>query len=260
MRRVLAAAATTVLVVLAGAGCGSNQPPAGEYSTAPQTLTVFAAASLKSTFTEIGDQFMASHPGVTVTFSFAGSSDLVTQIQGGAPADVFASADTKNMDKLTADKLVGGTPVNFASNTMEIAVPPDNPAKVASLQDLTKPDVKLVICAPEVPCGSATQQIETAGGVDLKPVSEEASVTDVLNKVITEEANAGMVYVTDVKGAGDKVKGVTFPESKEAVNVYPIATLAASKNKDLAKQFVDAVTGEEGQKVLADAGFAQPSP
>ena len=260
MRRVLAAAAATVLVVLAAAGCGSNQPPAGESSTAPQTLTVFAAASLKSTFTEIGDQFKASHPGVTVTFSFAGSSDLVTQIQGGAPADVFASADTKNMDKLTADKLVDGTPVNFASNTMEIAVPPDNPAKVASLQDLTKPDVKLVVCAPEVPCGSATQKIETASGVDLKPVSEEASVTDVLNKVIAEEANAGMVYVTDVKGAGDKVKGITFPESKEAVNVYPIATLAASKNKDLAKQFVDAVTGEEGQKVLADAGFAQPSP
>ncbi len=260
MTRVFAAAAATVLVVLAAAGCGSNQPPAGESSTAPQTLTVFAAASLRSTFTEIGDQFKANHPGVTVTFSFAGSSDLVTQIQGGAPADVFASADTKNMDKLTADKLVDGTPANFASNTMEIAVPPDNPAKVASLQNLTTPDVKLVICAPEVPCGSATQKIETAGGVDLKPVSEEASVTDVLNKVIAEEANAGMVYVTDVKGAGDKVKGVTFPESKEAVNVYPIATLAASKNKDVAKQFVDAVTGEGGQKVLADAGFAQPSP
>ncbi len=260
MTRVFAAAAATVLVVLAAAGCGSNQLSADESSAAPQTLTVFAAASLKSTFTEIGDQFKASHPGVTVTFSFAGSSDLVTQIQGGAPADVFASADTKNMDKLTADKLVDRTPVNFASNTMEIAVPPDNPAKVASLQDLTKPDVKLVVCAPEVPCGSATQKIETASGVDLKPVSEEASVTDVLNKVITKEANAGMVYVTDVKGAGDKVKGVTFPESKEAVNVYPIATLAASKNKDVAKQFVDAVTGGEGQKVLADAGFAQPSP
>ena len=115
-----------------------------------------------------------------------------------------------------------------------------------------------MVCAPRCRADRPPQKIETASGVDLKPVSEEASVTDVLNKVITEEADAGMVYVTDVKGAGDKVKGVTFPESKEAVNVYPIATLAASKNKELAKQFVDAVTGEEGQKVLADAGFAKP--
>jgi molybdate transport system substrate-binding protein len=258
MGRVLAASAATVMFVLAAAGCGSSQQPAGGISTAPQTLTVFAAASLKSTFTKIGDQFKASHPGVTVTFSFAGSSDLVTQIQSGAPADVFASADTKNMDKATADNLVDGTPINFASNTLEIAVPPDNPANISSLQDLTKAGVKLVICAPEVPCGSATQKVETASGVTLKPVSEEASVTDVLNKVTSGEADAGLVYVTDVKGAGDKVKGVTFPEAKEAVNTYPIATLAGSKNKDLAKQFVDAVTGAEGQQVLADAAFAKP--
>jgi molybdate transport system substrate-binding protein len=245
------------MFVLATAGCGSTQQPAGGTSTAPQMLTVFAAASLKSTFTKIGDQFKASHPGLTVTFSFAGSSDLVTQIQSGAPADVFASADTKNMDKATADDLVDGTPINFASNTLEITVPPDNPANISSLQDLTKAGVKLVVCAPEVPCGSATQKVETASGVTLKPVSEEASVTDVLNKVTSGEADAGLVYVTDVKGAGDKVKGVTFPEAKEAVNTYRIATLAGSKNKDLAKQFVDVVTGAEGQQVLADAGFAK---
>ena len=258
MRRVLAAAAAASMVMLAAAGCGANQQPSGQTSTAPQTLTVFAAASLKSTFTKIGDQFKASNPGVTVTFSFAGSSDLVTQIQSGAPADVFASADTKNMDKATADNLVDGTPVNFASNTLQIAVPPDNPAKVASLRDLSKPGVKVVVCAPQVPCGSATQKVETASGVTLKPVSEEASVTDVLNKVTSGEADAGLVYVTDVNGAGAKVKGVTFPESKEAVNTYPIATLAASKNKGLAQQFVAAVTGPEGQQVLADAGFAKP--
>jgi molybdate transport system substrate-binding protein len=258
MRRTLAGSAAVVLIGLAVAGCGANQQPAGQTSTEPQTLTVFAAASLKSTFTKIGDQFEASHPGATVTFSFAGSSDLVTQIQSGAPADVFASADTKNMDKATADDLVDGTPVKFASNTLEIAVPPDNPAKIASLQDLTKPGVKVVVCAPQVPCGSATQKVEAAGGVTLKPVSEEASVTDVLNKVTSGEADAGLVYVTDVKGAGAKVKGVTFPESKEAVNTYPIAALASSKNKDLAKQFVDAVTGTAGQQVLADAGFAKP--
>jgi molybdate transport system substrate-binding protein len=258
MRRVLAASAATVIFVLAAAGCGSNQQPSGPTSTAPQMLTVFAAASLKSTFTKLGDQFKAGHPGVTVTFSFAGSSDLVTQIQSGAPADVFASADTKNMDKATSDNLVDGMPINFASNTLEIAVPPDNPANISSLQDLAKAAVKLVVCAPEVSCGSATQKVGTASGVTLKPVSEEASVTDVLNKVTSGEADAGLVYVTDVKGAGDKVKGVTFPESKKAVNTYPIATLAGSKNKDLADQFVDAVTGAEGQQVLADAGFAKP--
>jgi molybdate transport system substrate-binding protein len=257
MRRVLAAAAT-VLVVLAAAGCGSNQSPAGGSSAAPQTLTVFAAASLKSTFTEIGDQFKASHPGVTVTFSFAGSSDLVTQIQGGAGADVFASADIKNMDKLTAEKLAGQTPANFASNTLEIITPPDNPAGVDSLDDLARKGLDLVICAPEVPCGSATEKVERSARLTFEPVSEEASVTDVLNKVVSKEADAGLVYVTDVKGAGDKVKGVTFPESSEAVNVYPIARLSASKNRELARQFVDAVTGEDGQQVLADAGFGKP--
>ena len=219
---------------------------------------MFAAASLKSAFTEIGDRFKASHPGVTVTFGFAGSSDLVTQIQSGAPADVFASADTINMDKAVADDLVDGTPVKFAANTMEIAVPPGNPANIASLRDLAKPDVQVVVCAPQVPCGSATQKIETASGVTLTPVSEEASVTDVLNKVTSKEADAGLVYVTDVKGAGDKVEGVPFPESSDAVNVYPIAPLSASRNKEVATQFVAAVTGEEGQQVLADAGFAKP--
>lgn len=256
-------AAATLLAV--AAGCGTTAAPSGTpsnsaVSSAPAatTLTVFAAASLKTTFTTLGERFEADHPGTTVTFNFAGSSDLVTQLQQGAPADVFASADTKNMDKATADKLVQGTPVTFASNTLEIAVPPDNPAKIASLQDLTKSGVKVVVCAPEVPCGAATQKIETAAEVDIKPVSEESAVTDVLNKVQTGEADAGLVYVTDVKSAGDKVKGVTFPESSEAVNQYPIAPLAASKNADLAQQFADLVTGADGQKVLADAGFAKP--
>jgi molybdate transport system substrate-binding protein len=262
--RLVAAAAVAALTLVAG--CGSTAEPAGQ-STGPSTgassaatgtLTVFAAASLKTTFTTLGQQFESSHPGTKVSFSFAGSADLVTQLQGGAPADVFASADTKNMDKATGDKLIAGTPVTFASNTLEIAVPPDNPAKIASLQDLTKTGVKVVLCAPAVPCGSAAQKVETAAKIDIKPVSEESSVTDVLNKVQTGEADAGLVYVTDVKGAGDKVKGVTFPESSSAVNEYPIATLAASKQADLAKEFVTLVTGAQGQQVLADAGFAKP--
>ncbi len=219
---------------------------------------MFAAASLKTTFTELGQQFESSHVGTKVTFSFAGSSDLVTQIQQGAPADVFASADTKNMDKATADNLAKGEPVNFASNTLEIAVPPDNPAKITTFADLAEDGVKVVICAPQVPCGSATQKVETATGVSLEPVSEESSVTDVLNKVTSGEADAGLVYKTDVESAGDKVLGVPFPESSEAVNVYPIAVLTASKDANLSQEFVDLVTGTEGQQVLTDAGFGKP--
>ena len=219
---------------------------------------MFAAASLKTTFTTLGQQFEGSHAGTKVTFSFAGSPDLVTQIQQGAPADVFASADTKNMDKATADNLVKGEPVNFAANTLEIAVPPDNPAKITSFADLAEDGVKVVICAPQVPCGSATQKVETATGVTLTPVSEESSVTDVLNKVTSGEADAGLVYKTDVKSAGDKVLGVPFPESSEAVNVYPIAVLTGSKDANLSQEFVDLVTGTEGQQVLGDAGFGKP--
>ncbi|GAB2590463.1 molybdate ABC transporter substrate-binding protein [Microlunatus antarcticus] len=248
------------------AGCGGSSTPAGQASSsAPaassasgQTLTVFAAASLKGTFTTLGQQFETAHPGTKVTFSFAGSSDLVTQLQQGAPADVFASADTNNMTKVVTDQLVAGSPVNFATNTLEIAVPPDNPAKVTSFADLSKPGVKLVVCAPQVPCGAAAEKIETATNTTLKPVSEENAVTDVLGKVESGEADAGLVYVTDVQGAGDKVKGIPFDESKAAVNTYPIAALTASKNADLAGQFVQLVTGTQGQQVLADAGFARP--
>jgi molybdate transport system substrate-binding protein len=195
---------------------------------------------------------------VTVRFNFGGSSDLVAQITQGAPADVFASADTKNMSKAVADKAVAGSPVNFASNTLEIAVPPDNPADVGSLRDLAQPGSKLVVCAPEVPCGSAAQKVEAASGVNLQPVSEEQAVTDVLTKVESGEADAGLVYVTDVKAAGDKVKGIPFPESSSAVNTYPIAALTDSKHARLAAAFVDLVTGGDGQSVLAAAGFAKP--
>jgi molybdate transport system substrate-binding protein len=220
-------------------------------------ITVFAAASLKKTFTAIGAEFEKAHPGATVTFNFAGSSDLVAQLQQGAPADVFASADTTNMDKATGDSLTAATPVSFASNTLEIAVPPGNPAKVASLADLAKPGVKVVLCAPAVPCGSAAAKVETAAKIDIKPVSEEQSVTDVLGKVTSGEADAGLVYVTDVKGAGDKVEGVEFAQSSAAVNTYPIAALENSKNAALAQAFLQAVTGEPGQGILAAAGFAK---
>jgi molybdate transport system substrate-binding protein len=219
-------------------------------------LTVFAAASLKKTFTKLGATFEGQNPSSKVKFSFAGSSDLVAQLVAGNQADVFASADTTNMTKATAANLVQGSPVNFATNTLTIAVPPNNPAKIGSFADLAKPGVALVICAPQVPCGSAAKKLEDKTGTRLKPVSEESSVADVLTKVTSGEADAGLVYVTDAAGAGDKVKTITFPESEQAVNTYPIAVLKSSTHAPLAKQFTALITGSQGQKVLKAAGFA----
>lgn len=249
------------------AGCSSSQTETASTTTgdtsSPSTsitgdITEFAAASLKSTFTQLGEQFMKDNPGTNVTFSFAGSSDLVTQLTQGAPADIFASADTNNMTKAVDAGLVAGDPVNFASNTLTIVTPPGNPKGIASFADLAKPGTQVVVCAPQVPCGSATEKVEQATAVTLTPVSEESAVTDVLGKVTSGQADAGLVYVTDAAGAGEKVTSIPFPESSGAVNTYPIAVLKDSKNPTTAQKFVDLVTGPEGQKVLAAAGFAAP--
>ena len=256
----LSAALVTVLAAAAcgGASSGDSAGSAGSGDSAHRTLTVFAAASLTTTLQEIADRFEADHPGTDVKLSFGGSSDLVTQIQNGAPADVFASADTANMDKLTAAHLTDGAPQPFATNHLEIAVPPGNPAGVHTFADLAKPGLALVVCAPEVPCGAAAQQVAQAAGVRLHPVSEEQSVTDVLAKVTSGEADAGLVYVTDVKAAGTKVDGITFPESSAVTNTYPIAVVQDSSQASLAREFVAAVTGSGGQRVLRDAGFGTP--
>jgi molybdate transport system substrate-binding protein len=243
--------ALAILALVLISGCDSA-------TTANRKIVVFAAASLKKSFTEIGRQFTKDNPGASVDFSFGGSSDLVTQLTQGASADAFASADTKNMDKAAQGGLLAGNPVNFASNILTIAVAPGNPKNIASFQDLAKPGLAVVVCAPQVPCGSATQKIEQATGVNLTPVSEESSVTDVLNKVLTGQADAGLVYVTDALAAGDKVTSVRFAESAGAVNAYPIAALKGSRNPDLARKFVDLVTGSAGQKILTAAGFAKP--
>lgn len=239
----------------AASGTGGSASSAGEAAKLSGTLTVFAAASLKSTFTKLAAEFEAANPGTKVALSFAGSSDLVTQISQGAPADVFASADVKNMAKLADAGLLDGTATNFATNVLAIAVPPANPASIASFADLARPGVRVVVCAGQVPCGAATAAVEKATGVTLNPVSEESSVTDVLGKVTSGEADAGVVYVTDVRTAGEKVKGIPFAEADQAVNTYPIATVGSSKNKELAAAFVALVTGAEGKKVLGDAGF-----
>ncbi|WP_435405363.1 molybdate ABC transporter substrate-binding protein [Mycolicibacterium farcinogenes] len=236
------------------AGCDS----AGSTTAEGESITVFAAASLKSAFTEIGEQFETDNPGSSVEFSFAGSSDLVTQLTQGADADVFASADVRNMDRAVAAGLVEGAPVDFASNTLTIVVAPGNPKGIKSFADLTKPGVSVVVCAPPVPCGGATEKVEKATGVTLAPVSEETSVTDVLGKVTSGQADAGLVYLTDAAGAKDKVASVAVPEAAQAVNTYPIAVLKDSGHAQLAQRFVELVTGEAGQKALAKAGFAKP--
>lgn len=247
--------ALAVVVVLGAAACGTG---GGSQAQADDdTLTVFAAASLTATFTELADDFEADHEGVAVELSFGGSSDLVGQVQQGAPADVVATADTVTMAALTDEALVDD-PVVFATNRLEIAVPAGNPADVGSLQDLARPATTLVVCAPEVPCGAAAVQVAEEAGVTLSPVSEEQSVTDVLGKVSSGEADAGLVYVTDVRAAGDEVEGVPFPESATVTNSYPVAVVADSGARDLAADFVALVTGERGRAVLSDAGFGRP--
>nr|WP_254924405.1 MULTISPECIES: molybdate ABC transporter substrate-binding protein [unclassified Rhodococcus (in: high G+C Gram-positive bacteria)] len=221
-------------------------------------ITVFAAASLRATFTDLGTRFEAEHPGTSVEFSFAGSSDLAAQLISGAPADVFASADTKNMTATVDENLVAGSPVDFASNTLTIVTAPGNPNRIASFADLANPDVLTVICAPQVPCGAATAAVETATGTLVPAVSEESSVTDVLGKVTSGQADAGLVYVTDAAGAGAAVTTVPFEESSEAVNTYPIATLRGCGNPDTARAFTEFVTGPVGRDVLGRAGFAAP--
>lgn len=241
--------------VLAGALTGCS--PGQESSTAKDFIVVFAAASLKQSFTDIGRRFEKDNPGAAVQFSFAGSSDLVTQLTQGAAADVFASADTASMDKAQRAGLLAQQQVNFASNTLTIAVAPGNPEHITTFRDLTNSALSVVVCAPQVPCGAAAQKIERAADVHLQPVSEESSVTEVLSKVTTGQANAGLVYVTDVLGSSGRAEAVPFPESAGAVNSYPIATLTQSKNASLAGKFVQMVSGPVGEEILAKAGFGK---
>lgn len=262
MIRFVSVVAAVGLGVALLAGCSDDDSSSTSTTAAESAvtgdITVFAAASLNKSFTELGKQFESEYPGTTVKFNFAGSSDLATQIIQGAPADVFASANPANMTKVVDAGLVAGTPENFASNTLTIVTAPGNPKGIASFADLTKPGVSVVVCADQVPCGTATKKVEEATRVTLTPVSEESQVTDVLGKVSSGQADAGVVYVTDAKGAGDKVTQVDFLEASQAVNVYPIAVLRNSKNDEAAAEFVELVTGPEGQKVLAEAGFAAP--
>jgi molybdate transport system substrate-binding protein len=253
MRRIGVLGAVSLLLVFGVVACSSSSQ-----SSQGNRIVVFAAASLKSVFTELADQFKTDNPGVTVDFSFAGSSDLATQLTQGASADVFASADTAQMNVVAKAGLLAADPQNFASNTLIIITASGNPKKIGSFADLNKAGVSVVICQQKVPCGAATHRIEDKTGVHLNPVSEELSVSDVLNKVTSGQADAGLVYVTDAINAGNTLTPVTFPEAAGAVNVYPIAVLKKAPQPALAQKFVTMVTSEAGQKILDRSGFGKP--
>jgi molybdate transport system substrate-binding protein len=259
----VALAATTTLLT----GCGSSSSGGAAATTSVSAgsaasglsggITVFAASSLTESFTTLGHQFEAAHPGTKITFSFAASSTLATQITQGAPADVFASASGKNMDSVVSAKAAGAA-ATFATNVPEIAVPPSNPAHIATVADLAKPGVKVALCASSVPIGALAVQVFTKAGVTVKPVTLEADVKATLTKVELGEVDAGVVYVTDVKAAGSKVTGIPIPAELNGSTKYPIATLTASKNAPLAQAFVDYVLSADGSAVLTAQGFGKP--
>jgi molybdate transport system substrate-binding protein len=222
------------------------------------TINVFAAASLKESFETLGEQFEKEHPGTKVTFNFGGSDTLAASITGGAGADVFAAASPKTMKIVTDAGDATGTPATFVRNQLEIATLPGNPDKIASLKDLTNSDLKVVLCDKEVPCGAAAQKALDSSSLKLTPVSYEQDVKSALTKVELKEADAAVVYKTDVKAAGDKVEGVDFPESADAINDYPITLLKDAPNAATAKAFIELVQSAAGQKVLTEAGFLKP--
>lgn len=255
MRSIVRTVAVTAVAGLLAAGCGSTGNTVGGAKGESKTLTVFAAASLTEAFTTIGKTFEAQHKGTKVRFSFAGSDSLAQQINSGAPADVFASASPKTMKMVTDAKNADGTPKTFVKNRLEIAVPKNNPAKITGLKDLANTKNKVVLCAPTVPCGAAATKALKAADLKVTPVSQEKDVKAALTKVSLGEADAALVYRTDVKSAKGKVKGIDFPEANKAINEYPMVTVKNAPQKKLAAQFESLVMSPAGQKVLTQAGF-----
>lgn len=259
----LLAAALVGAAALTLAACSTpaeeNSPTPTATASAPVTevtLDVFAAASLTDVFTQLGEEFEADNPGVTVTFNFAGSSDLAAQINELAPADVFASANEKQME--VASEHVVGEPQIFTQNVLTIAVQEGNPKNITALADLANKDIVTVICAEQVPCGSAALKLFEAESIAVTPASEEANVTDVLGKVSAGEADAGLVYVTDINRASG-VQGITIDGAASAINKYPIAVMDTGDAADAAAKFIEFVQSAHGQEVLAAAGFLPAS-
>jgi molybdate transport system substrate-binding protein len=237
--------------------CGSSGTPST--TTLNGTAQVFAAASLTDSFKALGTAFQTAHSGTTIQFNFAGTPTLVTQIEQGANADVFASADTTNMDKLKTDGFTTGSSQVFAHNKLEIVVAAGNPKGITGLADLAKPGVIYITEAATVPAGKYALQILAAAGVTLKPKSLETDVKSVVSKIELGEADAGIVYTTDVKAAGTKVAGVPIPDSVNVTATYPIVAVKGAKNSALANAFIAYVLSADGQATLQTFGFLPAS-
>ena len=256
MRRALALAAAALVVAACGStssgGSGSASPASSKLTG---SATIYAAASLTNAFKELGQDFENAHPGTTLTFNFAGSPTLVTQLQQGARADVLATADGTNMDKAETAGLLDGNAAVFVRNRLEIAVAPGNPKNIQGLSDLARSNVILVLAAPAVPAGKYAAQALTAAGVTAHPKSLETDVESVLTKVELGEADAGIVYTTDVQAAGSKVEGITIPDAQNVVANYPIALLKGAPNKAVGQAFLAYVESAAGRALLARYGF-----
>ncbi|MBW3603942.1 MAG: molybdate ABC transporter substrate-binding protein [Actinobacteria bacterium] len=259
LRRAVVVGALAVALTACGASADvtdrAGAPSGGDIAG---DVLVFAAASLTDAFTEIGEIVERQHPQVTVTFNFAGSQQLATQIIEGARADVFASADQAQMATVVDAGAVAGIPVVFARNQLAIAVEAGNPASVSSLRDLQRDDVTVVLAAEQVPAGRYTREALDRAGVTLAPVSLETDVRAVLTKVALGEVDTGIVYTSDLAAAGDRVDGVAIPDEHNVTATYPIATLATAENPAGAQTFIDAVRSDSGRTVLKRAGFGAP--
>jgi molybdate transport system substrate-binding protein len=252
-----------LLASLSLLACGGSSPAANTAPTASPdavsgTIDVFAAASLTAAFKSEGTAFQAKHPKATVQLNFNGSATLVTQINQGAPADVFASADLANMQKVVAAGNTISQPASFATNKLQIVVGAGNPKGINGLSDLAPSGTVVVLCAPAVPCGNYAGQALAKAGVKVTPKSQEQDVNAVVSKVSLGEADAGIVYATDVKAAGAKVQGVDIPDGQNVIASYPIATVKGGSNPSGGRAFADFVLSAAGQGILASYGFTKP--
>jgi molybdate transport system substrate-binding protein len=241
------------------AACGGSASASPSSTSLSGYINVFAAASLTASFNALGIAFHKANPGVGVNFNYAGTPTLVTQIEQGAPADVFASADTTNMDKLTADGFTSGSSQVFAHNQLEIVVAPGNPQGINGLADLAKSGVIYISEGPTVPAGKYSLQALASAGVKVTPKSLETSVSAVISKIELGEADAGIVYTTDITAAGSKVQGVPIPAANNVIATYPIAAVKGTKSADVDTAFIDYVLSPTGQSTLASFGFLPAS-
>lgn len=243
--------ASLVMVPIFGlvfAGCASSDDTT-------TSLRIAATSSLTEVFNDIGEQFMLANPDITIAFNFASSSDLALQISQGLPADVFASADVKNMAKVTDAGLLHGQPVAFATNSLEIVVEKGNPLRIDSLAQLASPRLLFVTCPIEVPIGAYTAEVLRNAGVTVTPASLEENVKGILTKVALGEADAGIVYRTDILAAGNSVTGVPINDNVNVTTKYLVGALRDSQNQDASQRFIIFLSSEQGQKIFSQFGF-----